>query len=79
VLGQTALWLLIAADVLVTAAIVYALFSKRVELNEPPRKRHWATQLLLPLLPTIVTVLILWLRPAGAGRGLWGERRGGGD
>jgi len=70
VLGQTALWLLVAADVLVTAAIVYALASKPVALNEPPRKRHWAT-MLLPLVPTMfVAVMILWLHPAGGRRGL---------
>jgi hypothetical protein len=69
VLGQTALWLLIAADVLVTAAIVYALFSSRADLHGRPRKQHWAT-LLLPLLPTLfAAVLILWVHPLG-GRGL---------
>jgi hypothetical protein len=70
VLGQTAVWLLIAADVLVTAGIVYALFSKPVGLNAPPRKRHWATHL-LALVPTMfAAVMILWLHPVGGRRGL---------
>ena len=70
VLEQTALWLLIAADVLVTAAIVYALFSRPVGLNAPPRKRHWATNL-LALVPTMfAAVMILWLHPVRGGRGL---------
>jgi hypothetical protein len=70
VLGQTAVWLLVAADVLVTAGIVYALFSKPVGLDAPPPKRHWATHL-LPLGPTMfAVVMILWLHPVGGRRGL---------
>lgn len=70
VLGQTALWLLIAADVLVTAGIVYALLSKPVGLNAPPRKWQWTTYL-LSFVPTMfAAVMILWLHPVGGGRGL---------
>ena len=70
VLGQTAVWLLIAADVLVTAGIVYALFSKPVGLDAPPRKRHWTTNL-LPLVPSMfAVVMILLLHPMAGGRGL---------
>lgn len=70
VLGQTAVWLLIAADVLVTAGIVYAFFSKPVGLDVPPRKRHWTTHLLV-FVPTIfAAMMILWLHPVKGGRGL---------
>jgi hypothetical protein len=67
---QTLVWLLVAADILVTIAIVYALWSDRERFVEARRKRSPLVYL-AALLPTLfAAAMILVVRPATGGRGL---------
>lgn len=69
VAGQTLVWLVLAADLLVTVAIIDAIWTHRA--LQPPRKRRWTETLatfIAPLIPTLLAaLLILYVRRRGGG------------
>jgi hypothetical protein len=70
VLLQTLVWLIIAADVLVTAGIVYALWSDRERIVESRRKRSPLVYLAALLPSLFAAAMILVVRPAAGPRGM---------
>ena len=64
VASQTALWLIVAADIFVTAAIVYALWSGRDFQREQLRRRPWTVALasyIAVATPTLLAALLVLL------------------
>lgn len=70
---QTAVWLVVAADILITVAIVYVLATDKRWLRQQLAKRHWSVTLasyLAALMPTaLATLMILFLRQTNGSRG----------
>lgn len=66
VTAQTVLWLLIAADLLLFAGMVYALISDRSLPKGEPRKFSLLTYL-VALVPTLLAGILLLVRPRAAG------------
>lgn len=64
VASQTALWLIVAADIFVTVAIVYALWTEREFQRERLRKRPWTVTLASYIAiasPTLLAALLVLL------------------
>ncbi|HET9782124.1 MAG TPA: DUF4129 domain-containing protein [Candidatus Dormibacteraeota bacterium] len=67
---QTVVWLVLAADILMTAAIVDALWYSR-RLAKPRKPRHWITIYLGALVPSLLAaVLIVFIRKQAGGGAL---------
>jgi len=71
---QTGVWLVFAADILVTAAIVDALWYHR-RLSKPRKPRHWTSTLAIyiaSLMPTLFAVaIIVFVRKRNGGGALF--------